>query len=823
MIGTALARDVHRALRVVRFNPGFTAMVVLTIAVGIGSTLTTFSAVDRLLLRGPDLIRDSDRVLRLYLSARPPGRPQRTTSTTGYVVYSALRENAHSLAAIAAYGSSTVITGRGADATPAMGGAATAGFFSLLGVRPAVGRVFTEEEDRPEAGAPVVVLDYDYWMRRYAGDASVVGHTLIIGDAPFTIIGILPRGFTGAGLSPVDFWVPVSAWQKPTTDWPTTWKAQWLTLIARLAPGVSSDAAGREATTIFRRAYPGPSPVLATAEFSLRPLTFTSDGSEPREAAVVRWLAAVAALVLVIACANVTNLMLARAIDRRREIALRLTLGSSPAGLLRLLASEAFVLTAAGGMGGALLALGGVTAIRRVFFPAIAWPGALLSPRLLLASILLTLCLGVLFALAPILEARRLALAAAIRGSAQDGGPAHTHLRDLLLVVQTALTIPLLVGAGLFIQSLRAIHSLDLGIQPERVLVGEISWPRLGGLEPAARSAEQVRRKAVYAELARSLAARRDVEHASLAVGLPFGYAFSPGVRVPGMDSIPTLPGGGPYVSAVTSDYFATVGTPIIRGRGFALSDGATTEPIAVISETGARVLWPNTDALDKCVLVGKDATTCARIVGIARDTHRSSLHEDASMQIYLPFGQENGFGGTVLLVRPRGDADRFRPALARSLTQIAPDARYPTVTSLQQAIDPQLRPWRAGAGLFGVFGAIALLVATVGLYSVLAYTVARRTRDFAIRLALGAHWQDVVTSALGRGLGAVAVGLAMGVALALAASRLMQPLLFDTSARNPSVFLVVVMTLVTVATIASLAPALRALGVDTQVLLRAE
>lgn len=332
----------------------------------------------------------------------------------------------------------------------------------------------------------------------------------------------------------------------------------------------------------------------------------------------------------------------------------------------RLLASEAFVLTAAGGVGGVLLALGGVTTIRRVFFPAIAWPGGLLSPRLLIVTVLLTLCLGILFALAPILEARRLALAAAIRGGAQDGGARPRHLRGLLLVVQTALTIPLLVGAGRFIQSLRVIHSLDLGIQPERVLVGEISWPRLGGLEPAARSAEQVRRKSVYTQLARTLAARPDVEHASLAVGRPFGCAFSPGVRVPGMDSIPAL-GGGPYVSAVTSDYFATVGTAIVRGRGFAPSDGATTGPIAVISETSAKVLWPEADALAKCVLVGKDATTCARIVGIARDTHRCSLHEDAGIQIYLPFGQESGFGGTVLLVRPRTDASRFKIGSASS------------------------------------------------------------------------------------------------------------------------------------------------------------
>ena len=823
MIGGALWRDIRHAARVARMNAGFSTMVALTIAIGIGSTLTTFSAVDRLLLRGPDLVAQSERVARVYVTTRAPGRPERTSSTVGYATYTALRDNVREFAAVAAYGSSRVVVGRGIGAAPAMGGAATANFFALLGVRPAFGRVYSADEDRPEGAAQVAVLDYDFWRRQYGGEKTVIGRALIVNDVAFTIIGILPRGFTGAGLSAVDFWIPVSAWQKPTPDWTTTWRAQWLTLVARLAPESTSDAAARRATTVFREAYSGPSKVLSSAELSLRPLTFTSNGTEPPDARVVRWLAVVALFVLAIACSNVINLMLARALDRRREVALRLTLGSSAFAVTRLLAAEALVLVGAGGIGGVALASLGVIAVRRVFFSSIAWPGPLFSMRLLGGAALLTCVVGLIVALAPAIETRRVALAAAIRGGARDGGTRRSRLRDLLVVTQTALTVPLLVGAGLFLQSLRAIHSLDLGVTPDRVLVGEIAWPGLSALPADARDAERARRAAVYTDLVRKIASRPDIEHASLAVGLPFGYSFGQAVRVPGADSTPVLPGGGPFVSAVTSDYFATAGTSIVRGRAFGQSENANSERVAIVNETAARTLWPNADALDKCVLVGDKDAVCARVVGVARDAHQASLRESASMQIYLPLGQEKGFGGTALLVRPRGDARRFAPAMTKLLVDAAPEAVYPRTRLLQDEIDPQIRPWRAGAGLFSAFGGIAFVVAMVGLYSVLAYTVAQRLREFAIRIALGAPGADVVRSALASGFGAVAAGLAIGMFIAGAASRLLQPMLFDTPARSPVVYSIVALGVTVVVAIASLRPALRALRADTLLLLRAE
>jgi predicted permease len=489
---------------------------------------------------------------------------------------------------------------------------------------------------------------------------------------------------------------------------------------------------------------------------------------------------------LAIACSNVINLMLARALDRRREMALRLTLGSTALAVTRLLAIEALVLVAVGGIGGVAFASLGVIAVRRVFFSSIAWPGALFSTRLLSGAAVLTCVVGVIVALAPAIETRRLALASAIRGGARDGGGRRSRLRDVLVMTQTALMVPLLVGAGLFLQSVRAIHSLDLGVTPDRVVVGEIVWPGLSALPADARDSERARREAVYRDLVRQLSTRPDVEQVSLSVGLPFGYSFGQSVRVPGADSTPVLAGGGPFISAVTGDYFTTVGTGIVRGRTFGPSENANSERVAIVNETAARTLWPNTGALDKCVLVGDKDAVCARVVGVARDAHHASLQEAASMQIYLPFGQEKGFGGTTVLVRPRGDARRFAPTLTRLLVDAAPEAVFPRTRLLQDDIDPQIRPWRAGAGLFSAFGGIAFIVAMVGLYSVLAYTVGQRLREFAIRIALGAPAAGVVRSALVGGLGAVAAGLALGMIISAAASRLLQPMLFDTSARSP-------------------------------------
>jgi putative ABC transport system permease protein len=814
---------VRRALRVITLHRGFAATAILTIAVGVGATVTTLVPAERLLLRGPERVVDAGSVKRLYLTATPPGRAAVTFQSVGYVLYDLLARDGN-VGEVAAYGTTQAIVGRGTDAEPAMLGAGTASFFPLLGIRAATGRLFTPSEDRPGDPARVVVLDHDFWKVRFGGVRGVIGTSITINDSPFTVIGILPAGVTGATLSRVDFWIPVSAWQQPTPDWTTTWNAQWLAVIARLPRGMAVDVASAAATTTFRRAYSGGSRALASAELSFRPLAFDDGGAEPNEAGISRWLAGVGLLVLLIACANVAHLMMSRAIDRRREIGLRLTLGSSAWRLAALLAGEAMVLAAGGGLAGAGLSLVGVRAMREFFFPDIAWGGPMLPWRWLALVLLLTIGVGILVALAPILEARRIALAAVIRGAPREGGAGPSRLRDILLVAQTALAVPLLIGAGLFVRSLAAIHAVDLGIEADRVLVSEVRWPSARGeLSDSARSLLRNAREAEYVEAARRLAVRPDVERASLAVGLPFGYQFGVAVHVPGSDSSARADGGQPSVSAVSAGYFETVGTRIVAGRGFDATDGAGTEPVVVVSETAAREFWPHATALDRCVVVGNPDAPCARVVGIAHDAHRSSIRESARPQVYLPYGQQQGFGGTVLLVRPRGAARRFIGAVRTTLTALMPDALYPSVGTLQEAIDLEVAPWRAGAGLFATFGVLALLVAGVGLYAALAFAVARRSREFAIRIALGAPAHAVVRAAVTRATAAVALGLAFGVAASLAAAPWLQPLLFETEARDPGVFGVVAGVLGVVVLLASVIPAARALRTDAAGLLQAE
>jgi predicted permease len=381
----------------------------------------------------------------------------------------------------------------------------------------------------------------------------------------------------------------------------------------------------------------------------------------------------------------------------------------------------------------------------------------------------------------------------------------------------------LLVGAGLFVQSLRNVRNMDLGFQPERVLTIRPSWSGLPGLGGADAEAERQRRNAVRVEALERLRAHQQVESAALSVGLPFNSRFSVRLRVQGYDSIPRLPGGGPYIQAVTGGYFETVGTELLAGRAFTPDDRDGSEPVAIISETMAHTLWPDADPLGACMYIGSDEPPCSRIVGIVRDTRRDELREEPAMQYYVPFGQERGIGGTTLLVRPRRDARSAIAAMREEMRAVDPTLGYIDVATLQERIDPQVRPWRLGATMFGIFGALALLVAAVGLYSVMSYTAAQRNHEMGVRMALGAEVIDILRLILRSGMWTAVAGVAIGSLIALAGGRFVEPLLFETSARDGTVFGAVALCLLAVALVASVVPAWRATRVDPVVALRAE
>jgi predicted permease len=824
MLMNGLLQDVRFAARGLRRDAWFTAFVVIALALGIGANAAMFGIVDRLLLSGPPHIRDANRVVRVYLTGQAAGHKPFTTSQLGHVSYETARLGARSFAALAEYAVNDVVIGEGADAHVAAGGYASDTLFPLLGVQPAVGRFFREDENLPGSAAQVAVLGFGMWQRAFGG-ADPVGQYLTIGGARYDIVGVAPRGFTGPQQGPVDVWMPMNLkGPRTSANWQTTWTAQWLTIVGRLAPGVTPAQASDELTTLHRRSYTGTKPHIAGAREFVAPISANDDGVDPPEVAIVRWLAGVALIVLVIACANVANLLLARGMRRSRELALRSALGARPARLVRLLISESLLLSiTAAALGiGIAYAVGGLA--RRLIFTWVDWSASPVDARVLLASAVLAIVTGLVIGLLPAWRAIGANLTGNLKQGSREGQGQRSRTRHALTIAQAALSVVLMIGAGLFVRSLWHVRNVHLGFDADRVLVAEISWPSVASFPgPDAQNAERARRRALTTDAIAAVRALRGIEGASAAVGTPFGNRFSVKVRLPGLDVVPTLESGGPSVSAVAADYFTTVGTPIVRGRSFGPADRAGSEPVAIVSEMMAKTIWPGQDPIGQCLISGEQpAPPCARIVGIAADTHRDALREPPVMHYYIPFGQEVGFGGTVMLARVKPGAS---PAadIRHALVAADPTIRFVNIETIQERINPLTKPWQIGATIFSLSGLLALLVAAIGIYSVMSYLVADRTHEIGVRRALGARPSHVARLILYGSVGMAGIGVAMGVALALAASQLVEPLLFDVSARDPWIYAGVGVVLMVVALIAGIVPTIRANRIDPLVALRVD
>jgi predicted permease len=820
-----LGQDLRYVSRAIRHSPGFSAMVVLTLGIAIGANAAMFGIIDRLMLRGPAHVVDPDRVVRLYATERN-GNEESTESVVGYVTYAHLRANARDFEDLAVYASTEATVGVGAEAHRIQLGRVSWNFFPLLGVRPRLGRFFGADEDHPPRGENVVVIDEGYWRRSFGGDARVVGRTMVIDGVTYTIVGVAPQGFTGAELERRDGWVPISLpYWGPGPEWPNAWDVSWLQIVARVKPGVTFERASVEATAAHRHAYDGPpNHTMAAASISVAPLRFNRAGKEQIVTRVSRWLVAVAAIMLLIACANVANLFLARATRRRREVAVRLALGIGRGRLVRLLVAESAVLGLVGGAAGLAVAFAGGRFVRSILLPNVAWTDAAVDVRVLVVTALTALATGVLVGLLPALQGTRLELSSALKSGVREGGAHRNRTRSILTVTQAALSVVLLVGAGLFLSSLRKVYGLRLGIEPDKVITMSLDWPSMASLPENAKDRERLRRNLAYESALERVRELPGVEHAAVVVGTPFQSSMSIALRVPGRDSLPQLPGGGPYVRAVSDDYFVTAGTRVTRGRAFTRADVTRAERVAIVNETMARTLWPNRDPIGECLLM--DTMPCSRVVGVVEDARRFGLREDPAMQYYIPLGEERplGFGGRKMFVRPRGgDVAALRETLRAEMLRLDPSVSYVTVAALQDSVDPQIRPWRLGATMFGVFGGLALLVAAIGLYSVIAYLVTQRTHELGVRIALGAQVGDIVRLIVRYGVGLAMVGVVIGALLSINAGRWIEPLLFETSPRDPAVYLLVTAVLVVVALVASLVPAWRAARVDPLEALRTE
>jgi predicted permease len=809
----SLLRDIAFTVRGLRRDPSFTVFVCIALALGIGANAAMFGIADRLLLSGPTHVRDAGRVVRLYSTERPAGMRDFTTSGFGYVTFDLLRRDAKAFEQVATFARNDAVAGRGADARTVKVAFTSASLFSLLGVRPALGRFFTEAEDPPTGVSGVVVLGDGAWRDWFGAAADAVGRTVTVNDEPLEVIGVAPPGFTGPQLGRVDLWRPGNALAvRVTNNFQSAWNSQWLQVIGRLAPGVTMEQASAEATAVHRRGYTGGEPSSAQARLHVAPLGANDAGTDSVEVRVLRWLTGVTLVVLLIACANIANLLLARGVRRTREVAIRAALGAARWRLVRLLIIESVLLSLAGAAAGLLVAHVVGNAARQALFEAIEWPTPPVDVRVLIACAGLAMITGLLMGALPAWRASRGDVSAALRTGVREGGGRRSRLRTTLTVTQAALSVVLLVGAGLFVKSLWTVRTLDLGVDADRILVVETTRASLASIPAGpSREAERQRRRVFFFDALERVRAVPGVEQASVAIGTPFGNRFTVKLRVADRADVPRLPGGGPGISAVTEGYFETAGTPIRRGRAFTPEDGPGTEPVAIVSELMAKTLWPGGDPIGRCLLIGDGTPACARIVGVAGNTYRSRLREDPVMHYYIPAGQEVGFGGAALLVRTADTTGAVSGEIRRLLTGLDGSITYVTAETMQSRIDPQMRPWRLGATVFALSGLLALVVAGIGIYSVMSYLVADRRGEISVRLALGAQSRDIMRLVLRGSLLMAVAGVVIGELMAASLGRFVEPLLFNTSPRDPVVLAGIGGLLVAVALVGTLMPALRA------------
>jgi putative ABC transport system permease protein len=809
-------------LRSIRRAPVFAAMVTLTLGLGIGANGAMFGIIDRLLLRGPEGVEKPNELRRAYVTTRNEAGGEKTDASQSYAFYSVLRSDTALFSSAGGYSRINMRTGRGADVRTIPAMAATWDLFRVLGAKPYLGRFFDANDDRPPHGADVVVLGYDYWTRELGADPKVLGRRIEIGDQRLTVIGVAPAKFTGPERAAVDLWIPMSARQGPSPDWPTTWFASWMQFVGRVRPGVSERVMDERATAALRGGYVGNDPEMKRAVVTLRPLSYDRFGHEPPELGVARILYVVAAIVLLIAAANVANLLIARATRRQREFGVRVALGAGRGRLATMMLVESGMLATLGGVAGLAFGYWGGSLIRRTLLPEVAWDGPPVDLRVLAYTAIAVVATTLVVGMGPAIHARRGDPISALKTGLPQSGDRQGRIRTVLQLAQIALSVVLLTTAGLFVQSLWRIRNLDLGIQPDAVVQATVVDDNDGG---DVRSPEDFTRAlALSRTRSRQLLERvrrlRGVVDATLAIGSPFYSTFGVGIRVPGRDSLPAAPGGGPYISEVGPEYFATVGTRVLRGHAFTAADHEGSPPVVMVNQTMARTVWPNEDALTKCIIVD-DNTGCAPIVGVVADARQWKLREEPAMQFYVPYGQNDHIAGWTLLVRPQGNVNRFAGELRMALARWVPNARLIEVKPLAQAIDPQVRPWRVGALMFGLFGLLALVVAAVGSFSVLSYLLAQRTKEFGVRIALGAGWAELLGLIAGGTFIRAAIGVGIGIAFTLAIAPFVQPYLFDNPARDPVVLSVVALALLGISLLAGALPSWRACRIDPVIALR--
>ena len=824
MIGD-LWQDLRYGLRMFSKNPGFTLIAMLMLALGIGANTAIFSLLDALVLKLLPVKEPSSLVILTNADERRGG-------TFSYPSYQDLRDRNQVFTGIIAYHTVALNFSDGNQTERISAQHVSGNFFSLLGVNPILGRVFSEADDQTPDAHPVAIVSHGFWQRRFGSDTNLIGKTVRLNGAQYTLIGVLPPGFFGVevGVAP-EVWVPMmmQAQLAGGIDRLRMRNNFWVHVMARLKPGVNEQQAQASIDTLYRQinesasgVSPGLRRFLLQQHLKLEPASKGLSSLRRQFERPLFILMGFVGLVLLIACANVANLLLAQATARQKEIAVRLALGASRARLIRQLLTESLLLSLGGGLLSLLFAIW-VTNLLVSFMPNPQFALELhLDYRVLSFNLGLAVLTGILFGLAPTIRAARPDLVGALKNeiSVLGGGSRRFELRQVLVVAQVALSLVLLIGAGLFIRTLQNLRGIDLGFRAENVLLFSLN-PGLNGY-----SADQGSN--FYTQLLERVEALPGVQSASFADMPLMGGAWISGISIEGYQAPPGRDMSG-RAKKVGPAFFGTMGIPLLRGRDFNAQDGQGSTKVAIINETLAREFWGDQNPLGR--RIGFDSDRPEReIIGVIRDTKYRDLKEMSAPTVFIPFAQssspQSALGKSeelTLHVRTTSDLKGIIAAIQREVQTLDKNLPVYNIRTFTEIIDRSISQERLIATLTTLFGGLALLLAAIGLYGVMAYSVLRRRREIGIRVALGAQPRDVLGLVLQQGLLLVMIGVGAGLIGAFALTRILSTLLYGVSTTDVLTFTGVPLFLIVVALLACYFPARRAAKVDPIVALRNE
>ncbi len=815
-------QDLRFGLRLLRKHSVFTLIAVLSLAFGIGANTAIFTIVDQLLVRA--LPVPTPEQLVKVLERGMLGDKIITNSSLSYPLYADYRDQNSVFAGLAGYSDLALSLSDGGQSERLSGLIVTGNYFEVLGVTSALGRTFLPEEDRTPGTHPVVVLSHGFWKRRFGGDPSIIGKNLALNGGSYTVIGVTPPEFTGIerGANPALF-VPIMMQPQAMSRYGDALDKRtfsWLEIFGRLRSGVTPTQAQTEMTTLaagFAEAYPE----------NAFPEIVLEDSSKGEGALIETQLSTpllllmfTVALVLLIACANISNLLLARATARRKEIAVRLTVGASRLRLIRQLLTESLLLSFIGGLLGLLFAYWLSDALTAFQPPRLGTAIPVrMDWRVLGFSALLTISTGVIFGLAPALQATRTDLVAAMKdqNASLGQGKQRFTMRNLLVITQVALSLVVLVCAGLCLKSLYRLQAVDTGFEPSRIFVLGVDLG-MGGYEK--ESGGQF-----YEQLSERISGLPGIEATTLGRVIPLsgrGMRISLGIEgyTPAPDEVLNFD-----LNVVGANYFTTLKMPLVSGRDFTAQDNYAAKKVVVINETAARTYWGEQNPVGRNIIFGSEARgdrEAVEIVGVVKDSKYRTITERPAAMMFLPAAQ-NYFPDLALHVRTTTDAQAIIAAVRNIVKEL--DANLPVynVRTLEQQKNDSLYAERMVATFLIAFGILGLLLAIMGIYGVMSYSVSQRTREIGIRMALGAQTEMVLRLVLRQGFGLVVVGLGIGLCATVAATRLLEGFLYGVSTTDLWTYLGVCGLLAGVALIACFLPARRAAKVDPMIALRYE